>query len=911
MIKINKLNKYYGKGSSNQVHAVNDVSLTLPSNGMVAIFGKSGCGKTTLLNMIGGLDRATSGEVLIDDKRITPDSDRERNLKVGYIFQNYNLSERMSVYENVAVSLRLCGMTDEAEIEERVMAALRSVDMEKYRKRMPTALSGGQQQRVAIARAIVKNPALILADEPTGNLDEQNTVMVMDLLKSLSRDRLVLLVTHEAHLVDSYCDKVIGLSDGKIFEERENSVTEGYSGKKSNEVYLGDMKREELSDGAFTFEYYGDSENKPTRLRIISAGGVLYVSSDDDVKLKIADRTSELVVHEGKYIEKKKAEPTELPDSLKAPIPEGKSGRLYNFKNALKSAFNNNFAKKRKRKILLILTMMCFAAIIVFVVGLFGAAIYNFATVEEYFNSHVVGVSATEMSNDDAREVVSKGDAELFVIDGGFGNYNPNVHQNLKFSFGEYDTAQYGIRYQTVNSSNVHLLPLSLLEDRSVIAGKNEISAPTEIVITKELADTVIEAAANSNVKDYEDLIYANVSIGGGYYYDYDIYYDSGAIAPGSSASYNSYKVVGVVSGSDEEAFFDEYVYLQRTLCELYGVRMGYFSDLEHSGIDMPTLEDGSVYTISYYTYGGYEKTVIGGESFRIADTYSVEVSEEQLKKYCRDYYGYDLTEGVEAYLKYYYGLSSYEDWAISYYGKELSKEDAMSVLEAEYQSFMERVKSECLMRLGNSAPQVIMTLDDMQLIATSYSTGKQSEGLASGIYQGGYYVFYSEDAKALGEKMVAKYGEDNVITPKSSRDYLRAEYYGTFVSLTVVLIVVSAIMSLCLYFIMRSSLLGDIREVGINRAIGVSKRNLSYRYLVETLMLFAMTIFVGFLLSSILMGRLTSLISVMGMLVYYPWWLGALTLIGITAITLLCGQIPIRSLLRRSPAEILAKYDI
>ena len=129
--------------------------------------------------------------------------------------------------------------------------------------------------------------------------------------------------------------------------------------------------------------------------------------------------------------------------------------------------------------------------------------------------------------------------------------------------------------------------------------------------------------------------------------------------------------------------------------------------------------------------------------------------------------------------------------------------------------------------------------------------------------------------------------------------------------SLAVLLAVVSIIMALCLYFIMRSSLMGDIKEVGINRAIGVSRKNLSYRYLIETLLIFVLTIFVGFLLSSILMGLLTNIAASLGGFVYYPWWLGAITLIGITAITVICGQLPIRSLLRRSPAEILAKYDI
>ena len=275
MIRLNSLNKFYNKGRLNEVHAVNNIDMALPEKGMIAFFGKSGCGKTTLLNMIGGLDEASSGSVTFDHKRMSPNADEARNLNVGYIFQNYNLSDRMSVYDNVALSLRLCGVTDEDEIEKRVMAALESVDMAKYRKRIPTALSGGQQQRVAIARAIVKNPTLILADEPTGNLDEQNTVMVMDLLKAISRERLVLIVTHEAHLVDSYCDKVIGIADGRIVEERDNEITEGYHAQKTNEVYLGDMEREELSDGEFCFEYYGAKENKPTKIRIIESGGTL------------------------------------------------------------------------------------------------------------------------------------------------------------------------------------------------------------------------------------------------------------------------------------------------------------------------------------------------------------------------------------------------------------------------------------------------------------------------------------------------------------------------------------------------------------------------------------------------------------------------------------------------------------
>ena len=243
MIEVRHLDKYYAKGSQKEVHAVRDTTLQLPDTGIVALFGASGCGKTTLLNIIGGLDTADSGEVLLDGARVTPKATETRNRHIGYIFQNYHLIADETVYENVALSLRLCGVTDDTEIEKRTMAALEAVEMEMYCRRLPGTLSGGQQQRVAIARALVKNPHLILADEPTGNLDEQNTVMVMELLRQVARDHLVLLVTHEHDLLPYYCDRIIEISDGTVVSERENDTGDGYRSQNKSDVFLGDLPR--------------------------------------------------------------------------------------------------------------------------------------------------------------------------------------------------------------------------------------------------------------------------------------------------------------------------------------------------------------------------------------------------------------------------------------------------------------------------------------------------------------------------------------------------------------------------------------------------------------------------------------------------------------------------------------------
>ena len=197
MISIKGLNKFFNKGKQNEIHVINDISLDLPERGMTAVFGKSGCGKTTLLNVIGGLDGFSSGSLTIEGHSITRNSDEIRNKYIGYIFQNYYLNQNESCFDNVAAALRLCGMKDDDEIERRVMLALKNVGMEKYARRTPDTLSGGQQQRIAIARAIVKNPPVILADEPTGNLDEANTVMIMDLLREIAKHHLVLLVSNE------------------------------------------------------------------------------------------------------------------------------------------------------------------------------------------------------------------------------------------------------------------------------------------------------------------------------------------------------------------------------------------------------------------------------------------------------------------------------------------------------------------------------------------------------------------------------------------------------------------------------------------------------------------------------------------------------------------------------------------
>lgn len=221
MIKIENLNKYYKSGSE-KYHALRDINLTLPDKGMVYIVGKSGSGKSTLLNIIGGIDSFDSGELYIDNVKTSSftkkDYNAYRNTYIGFVFQEFNVIKSLSIYDNIALSLELHNL-DSKENKERILKSIADVGLAGKENRMMNEISGGERQRVAIARALVKEPQVIIADEPTGNLDSKNRDIVMNILKDLSKKRLVLIVTHDKNLSKIYGDMEVTIKDGKIINQ--------------------------------------------------------------------------------------------------------------------------------------------------------------------------------------------------------------------------------------------------------------------------------------------------------------------------------------------------------------------------------------------------------------------------------------------------------------------------------------------------------------------------------------------------------------------------------------------------------------------------------------------------------------------------------------------------------------------
>lgn len=247
MLKLTNIKKDYVTGDT-AVHALKGVSIEFRKNEFVSILGQSGCGKTTLLNIIGGLDNYTDGDLLINGKSTKTFKDRDwdnyRNHSVGFIFQSYNLIPHQTVLSNVELALTLSGVS-KAERRKRAKEALEKVGLGDQLNKKPNEMSGGQMQRVAIARALVNNPEILLADEPTGALDSETSVQIMDLLKEIAEDRLVIMVTHNPELAEQYSTRIVRLLDGNIIDDSMPYSSE-------NEEYADGSNKKRPSMSFFT-----------------------------------------------------------------------------------------------------------------------------------------------------------------------------------------------------------------------------------------------------------------------------------------------------------------------------------------------------------------------------------------------------------------------------------------------------------------------------------------------------------------------------------------------------------------------------------------------------------------------------------------------------------------------------------
>ena len=305
MLEVRNLKKIYKMKKGVSVNALNNISIKFPEKGLVFLLGKSGSGKSTLLNLLGGLDKYDSGEIII--KGVSSKDFKQshfesyRNTYVGFIFQEYNVLEEFSVGANIALALEL---QNKKVTDQQINKILEEVDLTGFGNRKPNELSGGQKQRVAIARALVKNPQIIMADEPTGALDSNTGKQVLDTLKKLSKDKLIIVVSHDREFAETYGDRIIELADGKVIRDVEknsdNIIDNKYSSEYSESLKFDDdsiiiNKGYHLTEeDRILINNYLDNLNKDIKVKVGNTDTKKFTETDES-KIKYEDKSFKLI----------------------------------------------------------------------------------------------------------------------------------------------------------------------------------------------------------------------------------------------------------------------------------------------------------------------------------------------------------------------------------------------------------------------------------------------------------------------------------------------------------------------------------------------------------------------------------------------------------------------------------------
>ena len=526
MIRLVNVNKYFNRFKSNQIHAIDNTTLELDNNGLVALLGESGSGKTTLLNVIGGLDKIDDGSIYLNNKkmpnRTSYKKDEMRVLNIGYIFQNFYLLDGMSVFDNVAMSLKTIGIKNKKEIKEKVDYVLNKVGMYRYRNKPAGMLSGGERQRVAIARAIVKNPSIIIADEPTGNLDSKNTIEIMNIIASIAKEKLVILVTHEKNLAFFYADRIISIEDGKIKSDILNETNDDLDYRIDNIFYLKDFKHHNaISEHNNKIDIYSDEAHK-LKLSIVVRGDNIYIKSEGTENIEVANENSniEFLDEHYKKIEKDGVDKYDF-DIEKLNNKRVKYSSIYSVSSMIKSGYNTVKKYKPLKKVLLIGFFITAMFIVYAISNIFGSTKISdndFVAVDKNY------IRIKTAQNKISDYVSLKNDANIEYLIPGESMVTLRLISDKFYQF--YNS------YVTMSTSLVSINKLS-----RVIAGRMP-ESKYEIVIDKRVFEKTLEDGFIKmlGIKNEDDLL--------SYYVELD--------------GIEKFKIVGISDTGNPSVYFDE-----------------------------------------------------------------------------------------------------------------------------------------------------------------------------------------------------------------------------------------------------------------------------------------------------------------------------------------------------------------
>lgn len=878
MINIRNLDKIYNKGKSTELHVINNTSLNLPSKGLVSLLGPSGSGKTTLLNVIGGLDKAR-GVIEYDDliiknyKMKAIDSYRKDN--IGYIFQNYNLLTNETVYDNLAIALEMIGITDKDEIDRRIEYTLKSVGMFKYRKKLAYALSGGQQQRVAIARALIKNAKIIIADEPTGNLDSENTIEVMNILKKISATTLVILVTHDMNIARFYSDYIIELLDGRVIKQYKNEDDSTLARDNVNRVYLKDMHENKIDCDFGSVKLYSNDSNPINDLHfeIIVRNGNYFIQANKPLKL-VENSNLKIINDHYKDLNVGALDEVEYDTSWFVKKKRNFKDKIKNLLFQVKKSYLD-FRKVNKRGKFLqyafgVMGLLVGASIICMInfatpdsSSFIYADKYDFITSEDHMfeQNPIVNINENYMNHS---------------IDN-IALYQPNTALLMErvVSFHK----KINIRL------NLMVLPYYSETDLKLIAGDYPKNS-NEIVIDKITAADICKSYGNRST--YNDILNEKGKL---------MY----------SHQFENIKIVGVCDNGQRVAYGNEYFYsnwITKDEKNTFG-NIRYFEyEVDENGEPLYEIIEGVDLT-RMNSLGDRQVLIQENSEYVNYDTIELLGLEYQVVGYFRYKEGNFDVQLDEVITNYNFSREMYQ-----FKPADPAK---IRIIEGK----MPVGNDECIVSVYNNKYKIGDTCSNKKVVGIYNGTVNMLS--LSGIIDNESYILNNFEYDEICFNTIEK---ENLVlndleTVISIFDFQskhakenQASNLKIFEILSIVLIFISCIF---IYLVMRSKMFSEIYSIGVYRSLGASRKKIILKFSLDLVILVTFTAVVGYLIILVLynltaeginnllgekMFRLNNLYFILGLICVY-------------IINLVIGILPIITLLRKTPSEICSKYDI
>lgn len=817
MVRLEKVNKYFNRRKKNEIHIINNTSLTFEDTGLVALLGTSGSGKTTLLNAIGGLDKVNKGKIYINGKKITRRRtyavDKIRNLNIGYIFQDYKLIDNLSVYENVAMALRMIGVKDKKEIEKRVNYVLESVNMYRYRNRPAKMLSGGERQRVSIARALVKNPNIVIADEPTGNLDSKNSLEIMNIIKAISKEKLVILVTHEVELAQFYASRIIELQDGKIIKDYPNDTKEALDYRLENKIYLKDFANvQTIENPNLNVDVYADN-NEKIEIKVVVKNGNIYIQSENR-KIEVVDENSAVELVNDHYKKIDKSIYQEYEYNLDNIIDKKIKPRYSSIYGMLKSIYQG-FRKLAHYSVLKKILLIGFFASAMFI----QYAISNIAGTRDVQDTDFItrnkNYLQVDMANVKVEDFVNYENLEevAYILPG-----DSMVSFKIKFD-DYYQTARY-----TLELSG-SLTSIDTISKEEIISGRmpeNEYEIVVDKMVLSKMLNSDSGIAKHMGIKSEQELLNKKASID----------------------KMKEFTIVGIVEKNSPSIYASNSVFiniLNHTKASAYGMGI-FYTDVAGEQQEEDSILDYNLYLDDITLTKGRMPT----------GDYEVIVNESQK-------YEMKLNKPIKT------KVNEKELTVVGYYKSKSNRQDYL---------------------VSNNT--------------IKYSVIEKSNGM----------MIYPKDEIATLNKFNNEYHLDIKNKYEFDKENYLRERKESMISSIIFAGVILAISLVEIYLMVRSSFLSRIKEVGVLRAIGVKKADIYRMFLGEILAITTCTSMPGIILMAYILKAIAQ-VPYMGRMYIINVGTVGLSILLVYAFNILVGLMPLMRVLRKTPAQILARHDV